>query len=104
MVCRPPRPTLFPYTTLFRSKNESIDWPRIESPNELMVVGSARPMEDAARVAYAELTNWMVELGWERLEAYQALTQIGQLSVGNMVNTYYSLVAKINKKYVFTNK
>ncbi|MEH7388371.1 acetamidase/formamidase family protein [Bacillus sp. JJ1521] len=82
-------------------KGKSIKWPRIESPTELMVVGSARPMEDAARIAYAELIEWMVELGWEKLEAYQALTQIGKLSVGNMVDTYYSLVAKIEKKYAF---
>ena len=64
-----------------------------------MTVGSARPMEDAARIAYAELIEWMVELGWDRLEAYEALTQIGDLYVGNMVDTYYSLVAKIRKEY-----
>lgn len=40
-----------------------------------------------------------MELGWEMLEAYQALTQIGKLHVGNMVDTNYSLVAKIDKKY-----
>lgn len=80
-------------------KGKAIKWPRIESPTELMVVGSARPMEDAARIAYAELIDWMVELGWDQWEAYQALTQIGKLHVGNMVDTYYSLVAKIDKKY-----
>ncbi|GAB7055815.1 MULTISPECIES: acetamidase/formamidase family protein [unclassified Paenibacillus] len=80
-------------------KGKAIKWPRIESSTELMVVGSARPMEDAARIAYAELIDWMVELGWDQWEAYQALTQIGKLHVGNMVDTYYSLVAKIDKKY-----
>jgi amidase len=64
-----------------------------------MTVGSARPMEDAARIAYTELIEWMIELGWDRLEAYEALTQIGDLYVGNMVDTYYSLVAKIRKEY-----
>jgi amidase len=43
----------------------------------------------------------MIELGWDRLEAYEALTQIGDLYVGNMVDTYYSLVAKIRKEYAF---
>ena len=80
-------------------KQRPIAWPRIESPDELMTVGSARPMEDAARIAYAELIDWLVELGWDRLEAYEALTQIGDLYVGNMVDTYYSLVAKIRKEY-----
>lgn len=81
-------------------KQQPLDWPRIESPEAYMAVGSARPMEDAARIAYAELITWMVEMGWDRWEAYQACTQIGQLSVGNMVDTTYSLVAKIAKQYV----
>jgi len=85
-------------------KGKSIEWPRIESSTELMTVGSARPMEDAARIAYAELIDWMVELGWEKLEAYQALSQIGKLYVGNMVDTNYSLVAKIEKKYALIDK
>lgn len=79
-------------------KNKKIKWPRIESPEELMVVGSARPMEDAARIAYAELIDWMVELGWDRLDAYQALTQDGKLYCANMVDTNYSMVAKVTKK------
>lgn len=80
-------------------KGKTIRWPRIESDEEYMVVGSARPMEDAARIAYGGLIDWMVEMGWDWQEAYQALTQIGDLYVGNMVDTYYSLVAKIRKEY-----
>lgn len=80
-------------------KQYPLAWPRIESPDEFMAVGSARPMEDAARIAYAELIVWLQELGWDRWDAYQALTQIGSLYVGNMVDTTYSLVAKIAKKY-----
>jgi acetamidase/formamidase len=80
-------------------KQKPLAWPRIESPDEFMTVGSARPMEDAARIAYTELIVWMEEMGWDRWEAYQALTQIGNLYVGNMVDTTYSLVAKIAKRY-----
>jgi amidase len=80
-------------------KQRPLAWPRIESPDELMTVGSARPMEDAARIAYTELIIWMEELGWDRWEAYEALTQIGSMYVGNMVDTTYSLVAKIAKRY-----
>ncbi len=81
-------------------KQKRLDWPRIESPDAYMAVGSARPMEDAARIAYGELIVWMVEMGWDRWEAYQALTQIGGLYVGNMVDTTYSLVARIARQYV----
>ena len=78
-------------------KGKKITWPRIESPDEYMVVGSARPMEDAARIAYAELIDWMAEFGWDRLDAYQALTQAGKLYCANMVDTNYSMVAKVSK-------
>lgn len=44
-------------------------------------------------------TRVLRKYGWDKWEAYQALTQIGKLYVGNMVDTYYSLVAKIDKKY-----
>ena len=80
-------------------KNRAISWPRIESPDKLMTVGSARPMEDAARIAYAELVLWLeADYGWPRLDAYQLLTQAGGLYVGNMVDTTYSLVASIEKR------
>ena len=82
-------------------KGQTISWPRIESPEKLMAVGSARPMEDAARIAYAELIDWLVaDHAYERLDAYQLLTQLGELYVGNMVDTYYSLVAGIRKEYL----
>ena len=79
-------------------KGKKITWPRIESPDEYMVAGSARPMEDAARIAYAELIEWMAEFGWDRLDAYQALTQAGRLYCANMVDTNYTMVAKVSKE------
>ncbi len=82
-------------------KGGGIEWPRIESEEKLMTVGSARPMEDAARIAYAELIGWLEdEHGFSRLDAYQLLTQAGGLYVGNMVDTTYSLVASIDKRYL----
>jgi amidase len=82
-------------------KGGGIEWPRIESEDKLMTVGSARPMEDAARIAYAELVGWLEdEHGFSQLDAYQLLTQAGGLYVGNMVDTTYSLVASVDKRYL----
>lgn len=82
-------------------KGQAIEWPRIESPEKLMTVGSARPMEDAARIAYTELVEWVAsDYPFDRWEAYQLLTQAGTMYVGNMVDTYYSLVAGIEKSYL----
>jgi amidase len=82
-------------------KDEAIEWPRIESDEAIMVVGSARPMEDAARIANTELVLWLEqEHGYDRWDAYQLLTQAGGLYVGNMVDTTYSLVASVDKKHL----
>jgi amidase len=82
-------------------KDRAIEWPRIESDEAIMVVGSARPMEDAARIANTELVLWLEqEYGYDRWDAYQLLTQAGGLYVGNMVDTTYSLVASVDKKHL----
>ena len=82
-------------------KGRPIAWPRIESETELMAVGSSRPMEDAARIAWVELINWLVaDYGFDRLEAYQLLTHAGRVRVGNMVDPQYSVVAKIERRFL----
>jgi amidase len=73
-------------------KNWRIVWPRLENERLIMTIGSARPMEDAARIAYRELIHWLVEdYHWDKLEAYFFLTQAGRLRVGNMVDPKYAL-------------
>ena len=42
-------------------KEKAIEWPRIESDEAIMVVGSARPMEDAAA---SRIPSWCC--GWSR--------------------------------------
>ncbi|MBW3633909.1 MAG: acetamidase/formamidase family protein [Chloroflexi bacterium] len=82
-------------------KGQATAWPRIESGDELMTVGSARPMEDAARIAYTELVGWLVaDYGFDRLDAYQLLTQVGGLTVAQMVNAAYTLVASCPRRYL----
>jgi acetamidase/formamidase len=82
-------------------KYKEIEWPRIESDEAIMVVGSARPMEDAARIANTELVLWLEqEYGYDRWDAYQLITQAGGLYVGNMVDTTYSLVASVAKEHL----
>jgi acetamidase/formamidase len=73
-------------------------WPRIETDEALMSVGSARPLEDAARIAWAELVGWLAhEHGFGTLEAYEFLGLAGAMRVGNVVDPNYSMVAKIEK-------
>ena len=43
-----------------------------------MTIGSARPLEDAARIAYRELMRWMAaDYGFDEIDAYMLLSQAG---------------------------
>lgn len=82
-------------------KQRSIQWPRLETKEHLMAVGSARPLEDAARIAWKELIGWMVEdYSFDPLDAYELLGLAGQMRLGNMVDPNYSMVAKIAKRWL----
>ncbi|MCO6043406.1 acetamidase/formamidase family protein [Aeoliella sp. ICT_H6.2] len=82
-------------------KNYCIHWPRIETDDYLMAVGSARPLEDAARIAWKELIGWLVaDYHFDALEAYQLLGLVGEMRLGNMVDPNYSMVAKLNKRWL----
>jgi amidase len=82
-------------------KGWSIAWPRLETERFIMSIGSARPMEDAARIAYRDLIHWLVaDYGFNKLEAYFFLTQAGRVRLGNMVDPKYTLGASILKEYL----
>lgn len=82
-------------------KSRSIAWPRIETSDYLMAVGSARPLEDAARIAWKELIGWLAEdYALDPLEAYELLGLVGEMRLGNMVDPNYSMVAKISKRWL----
>ena len=75
--------------------------PRVESNEFIMTIGSARPMEDAARIAFYELIMWLQDdYGIEKLIAYQLCSQVARVRLANMVDTLYSVVAKFPKKYL----
>ena len=82
-------------------KGWSIPGVRLETEDMIMSVGSARPMEDAARMAYRDLIRWMEsDYGFEESEAYFLATQAGRIRVGNMVDPKYSLGASMLKTYI----
>ena len=82
-------------------KGRAIGTPRIESDEAIMAVGSARPMEDAARIAFYELVMWLeADYGIEKLVAYQLCSQVARVRLANMVDILYSVVAKFPKVYL----
>jgi acetamidase/formamidase len=82
-------------------KNWAIDWPRLETEHQIMAIGSARPLEDATRIAYHELVLWMAkEYGYDQWDAYMMLSQCGKVRLGNFVDPKYTVAAGVEKKYL----
>jgi len=82
-------------------KGKAIDWPRLEDDEYIMVVGSARPLIDAFRLAHVELVEWLQEdYGFDRLDAYALLGQLAESTVANIVDPAYTVVAKFPKRYL----
>lgn len=76
-------------------------WPRIESDTCLISTGSARPLEDAYRISQHDLVTWVSNLvGLDILDAYQLVSQAGEAPTGNVCDTNYTMVAKVEKKYL----
>jgi acetamidase/formamidase len=82
-------------------KGTSCPWPRIESDTHLMSTGSARPLEDAFRIAQLDLISWVAsEYGIDRLDAYQLLSQAVESPLANVVDPNYTSIAKIRKQWL----
>jgi acetamidase/formamidase len=79
-------------------KDAPTAWPRLEDDGYLMTTGSARPLEDAFRIAHTELVHWVSELtGLSALDSYQLVSQAALTPIANVVDTNYTVVAKLPK-------
>jgi acetamidase/formamidase len=82
-------------------KGRSTPWPRLEDDTYIMSTGSARPLEDAFRIAHGDLIAWLgEEHGLDKLDAYQLVTQISESPVANVCDPNYTFVAKAPKRYL----
>lgn len=82
-------------------KGWTIPGVRLETEEVIMSVGSARPLEDAARIAYKDLIQWLcADYGFEQSEAYFLCTQAGRVRLGNMVDPKYTVGASMKKSYI----
>jgi acetamidase/formamidase len=76
-------------------------WPRLESDTHIMSAGSARPLEDAFRIAQLDLVQWVAaDTGLSLLDAYQFLTQTVEAPLANVCDTNYTSIAKMPKRYL----
>ncbi|TMK46716.1 MAG: acetamidase [Actinobacteria bacterium] len=82
-------------------KGRATPWPRLENDSHVMSAGSARPLEDAFRIAHVDMVTWLSEeYGFETLDAYQLLTQVSESPVANVCDPNYTFVTKVAKRYL----
>jgi len=80
-------------------KNKNLDWPRVESEDEIMTVCSAKPLEDAVRLAFLEMIKWLeTDYGFERYDAYMFLSLAAKARIAQIVDPLFTVVAKLPKK------
>jgi acetamidase/formamidase len=82
-------------------KRQATPIPRIENADEIMFVGSGRPLEDAARVAFKAMIGWVREKsGMSEMDAYQFVSQNAKAPIIQLVDPEYTIIVKIEKKRV----
>jgi acetamidase/formamidase len=82
-------------------KGLATPWPRLESDAYIMSTGSARPLEDAFRIAQLDLVQWLArDYGLSAMDAYQLVSQGVESPLANVCDTNYTSVAKFRKAWL----
>jgi acetamidase/formamidase len=82
-------------------KGAATPWPRLETDTHVMTAGSARPLEDAFRIAQTDLVQWLAgDFGLDTLDGYQLVTQTSETPVANVCDPNYTVVSKLRKQYL----
>lgn len=72
--------------------------PRIENEREVMFVGAARPLEDAARVAFKSMVEWVcAKTGMTAVDGYQFVSQNVRAPIIQLVDPEYTVLVKMEK-------
>jgi amidase len=86
-------------------KGKQIAWPRLESQHEIMTVGICRPVDDALRIAFHEMIEWIHEdYHLSELDAFELLSKIAHVRLVEMVNPSYVVILHVQKKYLTRGK
>jgi acetamidase/formamidase len=87
------------YVELIKGKPTPV--PRIENADEVMFVGSGRPLEDAARVAFKAMVGWVRErTGLGEPDAYQFVSQNTRAPIIQLVDPEYTVMVALEKRRV----
>lgn len=87
---------------IHRESAEYGKWPQLESPRWIGSIGcTLTSLGDAAQAAYRDLVFRLESFhGYERMDAYHLVAQVGLLRVCQMTHPHYTCLAMIDRKYL----
>lgn len=86
-------------------KHQATPVPRIENADEVMFVGAGRPLEDAARVAFKAMVEWVQHAaGLSMLDAYQFVSQNARAPIIQLVDPAYTVLVRIDRRRLPTRR
>jgi acetamidase/formamidase len=86
-------------------KQKKIGWPRLETAEAIMVLGSARPLLQALQHATTEIERWlMTDFGYDERGASLLLGHALEYDVANIVDPHFTVVAKLRKSMLTSGK
>ena len=82
-------------------KNKKITWPRLETDDAIMVLGSARPLLQALQHATTELQRRLMEdHGFDERGASLLMGHALEYDIANVVDPHFTGVAKLRKSFL----
>ncbi len=75
--------------------------PRVETDEDLIALGSGRPLDDAWRVAQYNLVQWVAEAAQLSLmDAYQLISQTARAPIANVVDPNFTATSVLAKAFL----
>jgi amidase len=82
-------------------KNWKISWPRIESDEYLITIGSSKPLENTIRIALTEMISWLKnDYSLDMWDVNLLLTSVAEIECSQITNPLYTAALKCPKRYL----
>ena len=82
-------------------KDKEIGWPRIETDEYIIVLGSARPLLQALQHATTELQRWlMTDYGYDERGSSLLMGHALEYEVVQVFDPHFTIAAKMSKEFL----
>jgi acetamidase/formamidase len=82
-------------------KKKSISWPRLETEEYIMALGSARPLLQALQHATTEMQRWLIaDYGFDERGSSLLMGHVLEYDIANIVDPHFTVVAKLKKSFL----